>query len=393
MPRRKISEYRAKNIVSNALEISYVGWSVSSDTLTQDVKKIDGFDRYVVKVDQAVKGRFKNGLVLLDVPKKDIVAGVKTLAKKGYHSFIVEPYVQHDGAAERYIALSYDRQGLSLSVSEAGGVDIESNPDSVKTFRIDESTNWKQLTKISLLDQATLQTLVDTFKKSFFVFLEINPYLIEDGKMTLLDCAVEIDDAAAYFVNSWSEVDIRAPKLARNSKEEIAISTLDANSPASFTLEVINPDGAIFLLLSGGGASVVIADEVYNQGFGKQLANYGEYSGNPNMHETYLYTSEVLKLLIQSKAPRKVVFIGGAVANFTDIANTFAGIIAAIEEHSTELSKQQVKIYVRRGGPRQEIGLEKIRLALAKHDLLGGVYDPSTTLTNALNVALKGLES
>lgn len=373
------------------MDVPYQGWSVAADNAKQDLRKVKGADSYVVKVDQAVKKRFKNGLVLLDVKKKDLPAAITQLQDKGYNSFIVEPFVAHAGGTERYLSLSHGRDGHTLALSSTGGVDIEDNSGSIETFAIDAETDWKKLAEKAALGVEQLQALVETFKRNHFVFLEINPYVVDGDAVNLLDCAVEVDDAASYFVSDWTESDIRAPK--RSSKEELAIQALDANSPASFMLEIINPDGAVFLLLSGGGASVVIADEVYNQGFGEHLANYGEYSGNPNTHETYLYTSEVLNLLVKSKAPKKVAFIGGAVANFTDIANTFAGVVAAIEERAEELAKQEVKFFVRRGGPRQEIGLAKIRQALIKHNLLGDVYDPSTTLTDALGTALKGLEA
>jgi ATP-citrate lyase beta-subunit len=271
-------------------------------------------------------------------------------------------------------------------------VDIESNKEAIVTHLIDEKINWNSLAKHTKLSVKQLQSLVETFTKNYFVFLEINPYILSGEELIILDCAVEVDDAGSYFTDAWMSSDIRAPKSAQLTAEEHTVRILDENSPASFNLSVLNPNGSIFLLLSGGGASVVIADEVHNQGFGTQLANYGEYSGNPNTHETYLYTSEVLKLLLASSAKQKVLFIGGAVANFTDIANTFAGVIQAIDEYALQLAKQKVKVYVRRGGPRQEIGLAKIRTALEKHGLLGGVYDPSVILTDALGSALKELK-
>jgi hypothetical protein len=49
-------------------------------------------------------------------------------------------------------------------------------------------------------------------------------------------------------------------------------------------------------------------------------------------------------------------------------------------------------VYVRRGGPRQEIGLAKIKDALDKQRILGGVYDPTTSITDALNIALEGVK-
>jgi hypothetical protein len=49
-------------------------------------------------------------------------------------------------------------------------------------------------------------------------------------------------------------------------------------------------------------------------------------------------------------------------------------------------------VYVRRGGPNQEAGLRNIKDCLEKHGLLGGVYDPSTTISEALENALEGLK-
>lgn len=393
MPRRKISEYRSKQIVSEALDLPYVGWSVVCDDSSDiDYLAIKGCESYVVKVDQAIKGRFKKGLVLLDVKQKDIGQTITKLQREGYRSFIVEPYVKHQAGTERYLSIMQDRGGIHLSYSAEGGVDIESKGNTVVSCLIDDATNWDKLAEGTQLKADKLRALVEVFTKNYFVFLEINPYISESDQITILDCAVEVDDAGMYFTHAWTEADVRTPKSTRATSEELAVRVLDTNSPASFNLSVLNPNGSIFLLLSGGGASVVIADEVYNQGYGKQLANYGEYSGNPNSHEAYLYTAEVMKLLLASTAKQKIMFIGGAVANFTDIANTFAGVIQAIDEYAKQLTKQKVKIYVRRGGPRQEIGLAKMRETLEKHDLLGGVYDPSTTITDALGAALKGLK-
>jgi len=393
MPRRKISEFRSKSIVNESLNLPYKGWSiVVDDKGLVDLKNIGKSEQYVVKVDQAVKGRFKKGLVILDVVKADISATLQGLVEKGYHSFLVEPYIHHTDTVERYLSLTQTREGIIMAYSQHGGVDIESKAETVQTQRIDETTDWKLLAKDTQLSVETLKNIISVFVKNYIVLLEINPYIIVDETPLFLDCAIEVDDAGAYFTTAWSEADIRTEKSTRLTNEEVAVRNLDANSPASFNLSVLNKDGSIFLLLSGGGASVVIADEVYNQGYGKLLANYGEYSGNPTGDEAYLYTSEVFKLLLASKAKQKVIFIGGAVANFTDIANTFTGIIQAIDEYAEYLIKHKVKIYVRRGGPRQEIGLAKMRTVLEAHGLMGGVYDPSTTITEALGVALKGLK-
>lgn len=45
---------------------------------------------------------------------------------------------------------------------------------------------------------------------------------------------------------------------------------------------------------------------------------------------------------------QKYLIIAGAIANFTNVANTFQGVIDALEEKQNELREQQVQILVRR---------------------------------------------
>ena len=387
MPRRKLSEYRSKTLVNTALGEQYVGWPIID---SDDIRKVEGFDSYVVKVDQAVKGRFKKGLVLLDVAHKDLKSAVKQLMNEGYSSLLIEPFVEHVNESERYLALSHGRDGHSFAYSRHGGINVEANPDSIEHFIITDTFDWDELASSTNIPADKLQALLALFKDNHFATLEINPYVADRRSLTILDTAIEVDDAGQYFTRLWNETDIRSSRSLTESEEQIR--NLNNNSPASFSLSVLNPNGSIFLLLSGGGASIVIADEVYNVGLGDQLANYGEYSGNPNTDETYDYTIQLMKLIIDSKAPKKVLFIGGAVANFTDIAKTFAGIIRAFDDSAAALKKQDLKVFVRRGGPNQEIGLEKIKVALEKHGMLGGVYGPDVSISDALQAALAELK-
>jgi succinyl-CoA synthetase beta subunit len=47
----------------------------------------------------------------------------------------------------------------------------------------------------------------------------------------------------------------------------------------------------------------------------------------------------------------KILIIGVATANFTDVASTFTRIIQALTEFKDRLNVVNTKIYVRRGGP------------------------------------------
>lgn len=383
MPRRKLSEYRAKHIISTAMDLNYEGWSVVDDLPN------DG--RYVAKVDQAVKKRFKNGLVGLDLSADEVKHWITIVQQKGYTGFIVEPYRQHEQSDERYLNLIRDAHGLRMTISPRGGVDIEDQADTLETFIVDDDTDWQQLAEKTSLSPDHLRSLVKVFNDNYFTLLEINPYIATNDNVLLLDVAVEVDDAAQLLVSTWSEDDLRQPPRVL-TEEEKTVAALNESSPASFAFQMINPDGALFVLLSGGGASVTVCDEIYSAGQGEQLANYGEYSGNPTLEEAYIYTSAVLESLLRSKAPKKALFIGGAVANFTDIAKTFAGVTKAIEKYGDRMKEQGVHVVVRRGGPNQKVGLKNMQNVLDEYDLTAAVYDQTTTLDAAVKRVLEEIK-
>ncbi|MDO8265328.1 MAG: ATP citrate lyase citrate-binding domain-containing protein, partial [Candidatus Saccharibacteria bacterium] len=136
------------------------------------------------------------------------------------------------------------------------------------------------------------------------------------------------------------------------------------------------------------GASITIADTVQATGYGKSLGNYGEYSGGPTTAETYLYTKEILNLVLNSTAQRKAIVIAGGVANFTDVKSTFKGIIQALNEVAEQLKTQGVKVFVRRGGPNEKEGLKLMEDFLRSEDLYGSVYGSDIILTEAVSDAI-----
>jgi ATP-citrate lyase beta-subunit len=394
MPRRKLSEYHAKQAITKKLGIPFVGYAIDARKPLDDQLAPVATDvgTFVVKVDQGIKGRFKQGLVLLDVPHEGLASAVRQLAQRGYDWVFVEPMVAHDATDERYLSLTRSRQGVVLRYSQIGGVDIEQSPDQIQSVLLSEQTAWTSLARKLAWPAVSLQALHSTFQTEHLTFLEINPYVSTAAGLALLDLAIEIDDAGLSATSSWNKEQFRETSNRQLTAEEQSVRQLSENSPASFNLSVINPDGGVFLLLSGGGASIVVADEVYNQGYGKLLANYGEYSGNPNTNETQQYATAVLDLLVQSKAPRKVLFIGGAVANFTDVNATFKGVIAALYDKSHQLQEQGVRVFVRRGGPNQEAGLARMEATLRELGLYGNVSDANVPIGTAVTNALEELK-
>jgi ATP-citrate lyase beta-subunit len=85
----------------------------------------------------------------------------------------------------------------------------------------------------------------------------------------------------------------------------------------------------------------------------------------------------------------KILIIGGAIANFTDVAKTFTGIIQAFEEYQEKMKEIGIKIYVRRGGPNYEKGLKDIKEAADRMGLYIEVYGPETHVTDIVRMALE----
>jgi ATP citrate (pro-S)-lyase len=64
---------------------------------------------------------------------------------------------------------------------------------------------------------------------------------------------------------------------------------------------------------------------VCDLGGASELANYGEYSGDPSESQTFEYAKTILTIMTEG-APNpkgKVLIIGGSIANFTNVAATF----------------------------------------------------------------------
>lgn len=424
MARKKISEFASKRVILNFLALPYseqkyfsnskekngeeqaypeeytrINNGVAYSGITIDTSgeyyedllvKIEDGKKYILKVDQGIKQRKKKNLISFDITKENVKEEIKKLQEKGYRCFILEEFVEHESSSEFYFALERTRDGNLAHFSKKGGVDIEENKKSITTLLLKSPEDTKKISDSFNLDIATLNGILSVFDKYYFSFLEINPLVIKNGEVYFLDTAVEVDSAAEFFVEKqWTKDDYREVASRTKSSQEIAILKLKEKSPAAFSFELLNSDGSLFLLLSGGGASLVIADEVYQQGKGEDLANYGEYSGNPNQEETYIYTKNVLELLLLSKAPKKVLIISGGVANFTDIRITFKGIIKALDEVSEKLQEQKVKIFVRRGGPNQKEGLTMMSEFLKQNNLLGEVHGPELILTDIVKPAIE----
>jgi ATP-citrate lyase beta-subunit len=285
--------------------------------------------------------------------------------------------VPHAAGDEQYLSIERLRGGFRILHSTHGGVDIEDSPESI--------TQYDTVSHVPL-PQAFLTNLIDAMDREHCSFVEINPLLVRGDSCLMLDAAVLVDSAADWQ-SQWSADDI--VEASQKTKSEQTIASLNEGSPASFSFRVLNSNAPIWLLLSGGGASITIADEAANRGKADLIGNYGEYSGGPTREETQLYAEAVIQQLYLSSAPKKAIVIAGGVANFTDVRKTFLGIIDALTIHAPRLREMGVKVFVRRGGPNEKEGLKLMKEFLESQDMYGSIHGSADVLTVVVDEALE----
>ena len=112
------------------------------------------------------------------------------------------------------------------------------------------------------------------------------------------------------------------------------------------------------------------------------------------LQETYLYAKTLLGSATSSPDGQgRALLIGGGIANFTDVAATFKGIIRAIKEYVEQIKAAKLRIYVRRGGPNYEAGLDLMRSLGVDTGLHIEVFGPATSMTGICELAIDWVTS
>lgn len=312
MSRVAISEYAAKKLI---LGDAYEGITVTHETIDEAVPQLIEGKKYIVKIDVGIKKRGKQGLIRLNVSKTEAQKALQELFALGHDRCVIEEMVPHETAAERYLSIDLRRNGALLLFSEKGGVEIEENTEEIQHFFIPRADVLKAETDLSVTD-VPLNFFLSVMQQYHLSFLEINPFVPINNGFLPLDMAVEIDDAKIHKLPTW--VDSQTIKKAR-TVEEKTVQAQDEMTAAALTLKVLNKNGSILTLLSGGGASLLTIDTLVLAELQDKIINYSEYSGAPTRDETHTYVHTLLQVLFASNAPKKVILIAGGVANFTDI--------------------------------------------------------------------------
>ena len=351
----------------------------------------------VVKAHEALGSRFKLGLVKVNLDFKGAEVATNEMIGRQVGSItvtqvIVSEMIPHK--EEYYCAVKSTREGSEILVANCGGIEVESNWERVKrlTLVVGQSPSPEELEKLAKDAGFTgpmAKKMAEFAGKMFACFdnedaqyLEVNPVVTResDGALVALDAVTLLDGDAKFRHPDWNFA--FAAEFGRAySKHEMDVMAVDAKIKGSVKFIEI-PGGDTAMLPAGGGASVYYSDAVVARG-GK-LANYAEYSGDPPDWAVEVLTEKVCAL-----PGIKNIIVGGAIANFTDVKKTFGGIINGFRKAKSEGKLQGVKIWVRRGGPREKEGLDAMR-ALKDEGFDMHVFDRHTPLTDIVDKALQG---
>jgi len=424
MAQKGIREYDAKRLLAKAVHDATDGALQFEDRLVlvgpdTDVAGLPAQHPWlkdtplVCKPDQLFGKRGKNNLLFVNKTFDEVAAWIgermnqqTTIEGAGGQTtgtlthFLIEPFVPHE--AEYYLAFTAGHEADKIHFSTQGGVDIEAVWDSVVTVEVpvlgtlDRAALEAKLPEMADKSQVAgfIETLYNVYVDYHFTYLEFNPITFANGKLVPLDCVAKLDDTAAFqCAEKWGKIEFPKAFGSTSTPEEAYIASLDEKTGASLKLTVLNPNGRVWPMVAGGGASVIYADTVVDLGFAEELACYGEYSGNPSTEMTYEYAKTLLDLMTRTPDPQgrpKFLLIGGGIANFTDVAKTFTGIIQALKSYKDKLQANKVKIYVRRGGPNYVEGLENMRRVGEEIGVPIEVYGPETHMTRIVSMALQG---
>ncbi len=442
MAQKAIREFDAKSILAKHWDKYFPNFTYAYETVMvqngSELKKAAKEKTWlkdkklVAKPDMLFGKRGKNGLVLFRDSKPGDVSLTKASSwideKSGekqsvYFSFdgdtpsgeakvdmlthfIVEPFTPHSQEEEYYISATCVGDDDVLYMSAEGGMEVEENWDKVTEVAFPITATEEEIEKkirasipkdVAAKDKDAFAEFAIGFFKAYrelnFAYLEINPFVLQGKKVELLDMVAKLDDTAGFMMREeWGDVDFPTSfGMEEKSPEVLAIEDADSKSGASLKLTILKPEARVWTMVAGGGASVVYADTIADLAGIEDLANYGEYSGGPTTSETKFYAETILDLMTRGKDAKgrdKVLIIGGAIANFTDVAKTFTGIIQAFEIYADKMKEVGIKIYVRRGGPNFEKGLKDIKEAADRLGLYIEVYGPETHVTDIVRMAL-----
>ncbi len=286
-------------------------------------------------------------------------------------------------AAEHYISITYDtnRKQPVLIYSTEGGMDIEEVAEEKIIKVVLDIRNTKFDDQAKGIEKEVAEKLWQCFVQEDARVVEINPLVkTADGRLVAADAKVAIDEDAFFRHEDWAHFEPRTMMGRPATEREIMAKKIDEGEKyyQGTAGKYIEMDGDVGTLFSSAGASISNMDALLKAGL--KPANYTEYSGNPPQEKVYQLTKIVL-----TKPGLKGLWIIGGVANFTNVEDTFRGVIQALDE-----VRPKYPIVVRRGGPSEKEGMALMAECAKRNGLTMKLFGKDTSMGETASV-LAGL--
>ena len=342
-----------------------------------DAFKSLGLSKVVAKIQILSGKRGKNGGIAFCESAEEAESTVNTFFKQSIlnqhtAAVILEEFLPIK--EERYLSITYNtttKQPM-LIYSISGGMDIEEVPkDQIMMLNLDirETPDFSSLGDVA----ETADKLWSCFLGADARQVEINPLIItEDDRIIAADAKVALDDDAFFRHDEWQSYPERTMMGRPPTQREVAVKAIDEGEGyyRGTAGKYIELEGTVAVLFSGGGASISNMDALDQVGLSP--SNYTEYSGNPPREKVAALTEIVL-----SKPGIQGLWIAGGVANFTNIRDTFHGIIDALDK-----VKPTYPIVVRRAGPFEKEGMQLIQECAKRNNLTMKLFGKEVSMTD-----------
>ncbi|HSX18637.1 MAG TPA: ATP-grasp domain-containing protein [Candidatus Saccharimonadales bacterium] len=338
----------------------------------------------VAKVQVLSGKRGKSGGVKICANEKQLTAFCKEMFGKefsGEEVRFIQLSEKVEIEEENYISITYDTVAKIpfMLFSKRGGMDIEevrkTDPGAIVRLDIDPFDGPKERDLVTCgIPVDFAMRLWDAFVKYDCRLVEVNP-LARQGASSYVavDAKVILDDSG---LSRHKDLDVlpKGAVAAVPTERELLAHEIDAEDyRGTAGSKFIEFEGDIAILASGGGASLLVMDALYNAG--GLPANYTEYSGNPPREKV-----EKLTKIALSREGLSGCLVAGAVANFTDIFETLSGFAEGLRQVKP---KPDYPIVVRRGGPRLKEAYEMLETFAKKEGFDIHMFGPETPISVA----------
>lgn len=356
---------------------------VSSVSDLEQAKKRIGFP-LVAKVQVLAGKRGKNGGVKVCKSEAELDDFCKKFLGKeflGEKIRFIQLSQMVDIVEENYISITYDTVSKIpfLMFSEYGGMDVEEvrakGKEAIVRVDIDpfDGPSAKELEKNGVPVDFAMR-LWDVFSKYDCRLVEVNPFAkLKNGEFVAIDSKIILDDSG---ISRHKDLDVlkKGAAGAVPTEREVQAGKIDEEDyRGTAGSRFIEFDGDIAILASGGGASLLVMDSMFESG--GMPANYTEYSGNPPREKV-----EKLTRIALSREGLNGCLVAGAVANFTDIFETLSGFVEGLAQVTP---KPKFPIVIRRGGPRLKEAYEMIEEVSKGEGYDIHLYGPETPISVA----------